>query len=307
MARELERAILESPLEDDRPLPAEWSLVQRFRVSRGTVRRALAELEREGLLWREPGRGTFVNPAAKLRRAVWSKLRAVARPDSRFDFDFREFIPDFEGSDRCTRTLRRLPEYRSASLLFVAPDNNLEQFRHQALADGKRLVVATYAMRRGFVLLDPRRLRPSALELAATLDAMERFGTYLSLERLVRLGRVDAVVSGAAAVTREGVHFGKGHGFLDLEWALLRELDLVSQRTPVIVSVHDCQVIDQAVAHAPYDVTVDVIVTPTRVLRCEPPLPKPDGIFWDRIPPDLVKPGTYFALLGSSWARALSG
>jgi 5-formyltetrahydrofolate cyclo-ligase len=297
LAREIEQIALGADLADETPLPPEWRLVQRFGVSRGTVRRALAELERRGLVWREPGRGTFVNPAARLRRIVWGRLARVARPDSRFDLDFAQFIPDFEGSDVCMQTIRRLPEYRSARTIFVAPDNNLEELRAQALADGKRLVVATYAMRRGFVLLDPADPPAPRRELAATLDAMERFGRYLSLPDLRAMGRIDAVVTGAAAVSKEGVHFGKGHGFLDLEWALLREIGLAEQETPVVVSIHDCQVVPERVPHAPYDVIADIIVTPTTLIRCQPALPKPPGIFWDRIPPEMLESDTYFAEL----------
>ena len=40
-----------------------------------------------------------MNPAARLRRVVWDKLVKVAKPDSRFHFDFSSFIPDFAGSE----------------------------------------------------------------------------------------------------------------------------------------------------------------------------------------------------------------
>lgn len=304
VAREIERIVLEADLADETPLPPEWSLMERFRVSRGTLRRAIAELERQGLLWREPGRGTFVNPAARLRRMVWGRLSEVARPDSRFDFDFSNFIPDFEGSALCAEAVRSLPEYAGARTLFVAPDNNLEELRALALGDGKRLVVATFAMRRGFVVLEGTEVHPRHRELAATLDAMERFGRPLSLGELRDLRKVDLVVSGAAAVSAEGVHFGKGHGYLDLEWALLRELALVSDPTPVVVSVHDCQVVPERVPHAPYDVTVDVIVTPTRLLRCDPALPKPKGVYWERVPPDFLHGNAYFSELSREVAVA---
>ena len=45
-------------------LPPENDLAKLFGVSRITIRRALGELEREGLILREQGRGTFINPAS---------------------------------------------------------------------------------------------------------------------------------------------------------------------------------------------------------------------------------------------------
>lgn len=293
---ELEALVFQGSLSEETLLPPEWSLVERFGVSRGTLRRAIADLERRGLLWREPGRGTFVNPATKLRRLVWSRLAEVAVPDSRFHLDFASFIPDFDGSARCTNAIVGLEEYRASDVVVVMPDNNLEGFRERALADRKRLLVCTYAMARGFVLIDGRAVKGRDRAAAATLDAMERFGAPQSFWDLRALGRVDLLVTGAAAVSREGVHFGKGHGYLDIEWGLLREIGLVGQLTPVVASVHDCQVVNERVPHAPYDVTVDVIVTPTEVIRCQP-LAKPSGIFWDRLPPDFARTRPYFGEL----------
>jgi 5-formyltetrahydrofolate cyclo-ligase len=293
---ELEGLVLQGPVGEETLLPPEWALVERFGVSRGTLRRAIADLERRGLLWREPGRGTFVNPATRLRRIVWNRLEQVARPDSRFHLDFGSFIPDFEGSERCTESIRDLREYRESSTVVVMPDNNLEGFRQEALADGKRLLACTYSMARGFVLLEADRIAGRDRALAATLDGMERFGRPLLLRELRAMGAIDLLVTGAAAVSREGVHFGKGHGYLDIEWGLLREIGLVGQDTPVVVSVHDCQVVAERVPHAPYDVTVDVIVTPREVIRCRP-LVKPPGIFWDRLPREFAETRPYFAEL----------
>ncbi len=42
------------------PFPSESELAEFFRVNRGTVRHALSVLEREGLIYREKGRGTFL-------------------------------------------------------------------------------------------------------------------------------------------------------------------------------------------------------------------------------------------------------
>jgi len=43
------------------PLPQEEKLAEKFKVSRGTVRRAISDLVNQGLLYRIPGKGTFVN------------------------------------------------------------------------------------------------------------------------------------------------------------------------------------------------------------------------------------------------------
>jgi 5-formyltetrahydrofolate cyclo-ligase len=35
-----------------------------------------------------------------------------------------------------------------------------------------------------------------------------------------------------------------------------------------------------------HDVSVDVICTPTRVIRVDKPVPKPSGIYWDLLSPE---------------------
>lgn len=302
VAEQLEALVLAGPLGEETVLPPEWALAEQLAISRGTLRRALADLEERGLLRREAGRGTFVNPAARLRQVIWRQLAQVARPDSRFGYDFASFVPDFDGSDRCTESIAGLAEYRSARTIMVTPDNNLESFRGRALADGKRLLVCTYALARGFVLLDGSELAASDRPLAATLDGMERFGEPLRYPELCAVGQVDLVVTGAAAVTREGVHFGKGHGYFDIEWGLLSEIGLVTGQTPVVASVHGCQVVDESVPHAVFDVTVDVIVTPGETARCRP-LAKPAGLFWERLPRDFADSRPYFTELRNSRGR----
>src|SRR5437764_12616850 len=48
-------------------LPTEPELGQKLAVSRGTVRRAFDDLEREGVVSRQPGRGTFVAQRRMMR------------------------------------------------------------------------------------------------------------------------------------------------------------------------------------------------------------------------------------------------
>jgi DNA-binding FadR family transcriptional regulator len=58
----LENSIRNQTLKSNSRLPTERELADRFRVGRGIARRALADLETKGLIYRHVGRGTFVKP-----------------------------------------------------------------------------------------------------------------------------------------------------------------------------------------------------------------------------------------------------
>lgn len=60
IATEARELIASGQWHDGDRLPPERELCQRFGVSRATLRQALAELERQGLVTRHQGRGTFV-------------------------------------------------------------------------------------------------------------------------------------------------------------------------------------------------------------------------------------------------------
>jgi DNA-binding GntR family transcriptional regulator len=68
----LRAAIRDGQLGPNGRLPTETELVDRHRVSRGTVRRAYLELVSEGAVKRFPGKGTFVAPDQPYRRLFGS-------------------------------------------------------------------------------------------------------------------------------------------------------------------------------------------------------------------------------------------
>uniref|UniRef100_A0A8C2RGT2 Methenyltetrahydrofolate synthase domain-containing protein n=1 Tax=Capra hircus TaxID=9925 RepID=A0A8C2RGT2_CAPHI len=77
---------------------------------------------------------------------------------------------------------------------------------------------------------------------------------------------------------------GKGEGYADLEYAMMVSMGAVSQGTPVVTIVHDCQVVDIPEALLEdHDLTVDYILTPTRVITTGCERPKPAGIAWSKI------------------------
>lgn len=66
---EMIRRITAGEWEIGRRLPNEFVLAEEFKVSQGTMRRALMTLEGQGLLSRKPGRGTIVAKAKAARAA----------------------------------------------------------------------------------------------------------------------------------------------------------------------------------------------------------------------------------------------
>jgi 5-formyltetrahydrofolate cyclo-ligase len=125
---------------------------------------------------------------------------------------------------------------------------------------------------------------PEGLEhYAVLLDAIETLGHPLSLAALRRQHRIDLVVTGASVVSRDGIRFGKGHGYFDLEWAMLYQTGVVDTSTPVVAFVHDCQVVDIELEASPYDTICDYIATPTSVIAVENPQKPTHGVLWDQL------------------------
>lgn len=221
-----------------------------------------------------------MSSAAIVREKVWDKLRAVARPDSRFGLNFAEVIPDFEGSDAATAAFVATDLYKAARYAFVTPDNGLAGLRARMLQDGNSLVVSTYGIFRGFFLLEPERV-PKGHELyAGWLDGLEHFGRPFSLAEIARRGRFDFMATGASAVSLDGLRFGKGHGFFDLEWGMFTDLGLADEATPVVGFVHDVQVIEEPMIPGPTDISVDMIFTPSRTIATRRGK-RPSGVKWE--------------------------
>ena len=70
-----------------------------------------------------------------VRERIWGKLKAVAKPDTRFHLNFGEVIPDFENSEAATDRITVLPEYKASKFAFITPDNCLVELRRRMLVD----------------------------------------------------------------------------------------------------------------------------------------------------------------------------
>jgi 5-formyltetrahydrofolate cyclo-ligase len=225
---------------------------------------------------------------SEIRRRVWKELGHVAFPDPIFDYDFSSFIPDFRGSDSCFRNVSDLEIYRKSNLTFLTPDNSVTRFREAAILQGKRYLMTTYGIKRGFLYFEKGSVPEEQASYASTLYGSEILGKRVSLRNLIGLGTIDLIVTGAAAVRSDGIRFGKGHGYFDVEWGIFTSLGLVNEKTMIITVVHDCQVVD-ATDFTPdgFDTVTDYIVTPTRVIHVGTRHPKPQGIDWGSLSDEL--------------------
>lgn len=226
---------------------------------------------------------------SEARTHVWSELIKVAKPDSRYHFNFKEFIPDFEDSQAATDRLTSLDIYQKAQTIFITPDNCLEQLRAQTLRDNKVQIVSTYGIRRGLIALKRDDVPNGFEDFAVLLDAIEGLGKHISLIELQKEYRLDLIVTGASAVNYAGVRFGKGHGFFDLEWAILYQLGIVNQETPIVAFVHDFQLVDIELSLSPFDTLCDFIVTPTQTIHIPNPQKPTAGVIWEKLEPGMLE------------------
>jgi 5-formyltetrahydrofolate cyclo-ligase len=213
----------------------------------------------------------------ELREEIWGLLeeRSVAR----FPRPARGRIPNFEGSEVAARRILGTAEFRHADVVKVNPDYPQLEVRRGVLRSGKVLIMPSPRLRSGFLILDPQRIPQGVLGKAATIKGSFQFGKRISLNELPS---VDLIICGSVAITKAGFRVGKGGGYSELEYAVLRELKLVNEETPIMTTVHDLQIVED-VPWEKHDFTVDFIATPTKMLTVEGPRLRPSGVIWEEL------------------------
>lgn len=233
-----------------------------------------------------------------IRERVWKLLleRGVARPP----FPVQGRIPNFAGAEQAAALLVRSKVFQNAEVVFCNPDSPQRPVREAALHYGKLVVMASPRLRSGFLILDPSRIPRSAYGEAATIKGAFKYGRQV----LDSVPSIDLKVAGSVAVSPEGGRVGKGGGFSDLEYAILKELEAVSDSTPVVTTVHDLQIVEK-VPLEKHDVPVNTIYTPTKVIEVRSPLQRPRGIYWDLLTPRQVEEIPLLKLLSEKRKRSL--
>ncbi len=214
-----------------------------------------------------------------IREHVWNLLDE--RELARFPFPPHGRIPNFEGAQEAAERLASTEEWTRASALKINPDAPQRPVRRLALEAGKRVYMAVprLAAERCFRLLDPAEI--DDISHATTLRGSEELGVPV---HPADVEAIDLVVAGSVAVDDRGSRIGKGEGYSDLEFAILREQGLVTEETTTATTIHEVQLRDDNLETGPTDVPIDLIATPERLVRTDAAAAKPAGIDWDRLP-----------------------
>jgi len=219
----------------------------------------------------------------ELRDAVWDDLESSG--EARFPFPPHDRIPNFAGADDAAERLADHEVWQAADAVKANPDAPQLPVRRAAMRAGKTVYMAVPRLREAkcFLRLDPEEV-PN-IDDATTVGGSAEHGVPVGPDEMPE---IDLIVSGSVAVSERGARVGKGEGYSDLEYAVLRELGLVDADTPVVTTVHERQVRghDHVDAH---DVPMDLVVTPERTVETATPYDRPAGIDWSALDDDRIE------------------
>ncbi|MBA0850020.1 hypothetical protein Goshw_024259 [Gossypium schwendimanii] len=220
-----------------------------------------------------------------IRKRIWDLMEAQNIAQNPRPVHHR--IPNFVGASSAAKKLSELEAFVMANCVKVNPDSPQKQVRFLTLSDGKKLLTPQPRLRTGFFsILESSMLTPSTINEACTSVGIAKYGRPIGLDEKIK---VDVIVIGSVAVDpKTGARLGKGEGFAELEYGMLRYMGAIDDSTPVVTSVHDCQIVDDIPVEKllVHDVPVDIICTPTQVIFTNRTIPKPQGIYWDKLSPE---------------------
>jgi 5-formyltetrahydrofolate cyclo-ligase len=233
----------------------------------------------------------------EIRRRIWSKMEETNI--ARFPRPVYGRIPNFDGAQMAAQRIKETEAFRKAEAIFCCPDSPQRFVRSIILMEGKTLVMASPRLREDFILLDPAKILPEYHSEASTISGAFKYGRHVGPTSL----KIDFKVTGSVAVTVDGGRVGKGGGYSDLEYAILREYQCINDDTPIATTVHDLQVIVWLPMDPSHDMPLDFIATPTRLIETKTRMQKPRGISWDLLSPKQVQEIPLLRMLRQSQQR----
>jgi len=214
---------------------------------------------------------------------------------ARFPLPVHNRIPNFVGAREAAFNLAQTEEFRNCKVIKVNGSLAQQPVRYWVLKRQKKLIVPHPALEDAkaiFYEIDPKKHGQRMYGFLATKKGMMKFGASIGLEQ--KIERVDMCVVGSVAVCpHNGARLGKGKGYAEIEYAILRSLGVIDDNTLVVTTVHDSQLWYDMTANTvmqEFDLPVDLIVTPTQIIQPQNKLPKPHkGIIWSKVSERMIR------------------
>ncbi|CAF3507375.1 unnamed protein product [Rotaria sp. Silwood1] len=226
---------------------------------------------------------------AKARQLVWDLMEM--KNEVRFPRPSHGRIPNFRYCELAAENVTSLDCFQRARVIKINPSLAQEPLRYLTLTYNKVLLTPTPALESVlFYKLDPKFLRRNQLEWAATKPGAAELGTVIHLTTLKQI-HVDLVIVASVVVNPiTGARIGKGKGYADLEYAIMSQMGCVTNKTIVITTCHESQLINDLPNNVmeQHDLPVDIIVTPKRYIYTKRLFPRPERVYWNKLDPDMI-------------------
>ncbi len=219
----------------------------------------------------------------EIRQKIWKLLEE--KDIAIFPRPVFNRIPNFRGSDIASVKLSQLEVFKKSNVIKINPDSPQRKAREITLSLGKTLIMPTPRIKEGFLLLDPKRIPKNAYKEASTIKGAFEYGVKIHPKDLPS---IDFIVLGSVAVSLDGARIGKGEGYGELEFAILLEYGKIKKDVKIATTVHDLQIVEE-IPVEPFDVSVDLIVTPRKVFELKQRHDRPHGIIWELLPMEKIE------------------
>lgn len=221
------------------------------------------------------------------RLNTWTTIKELYKEGSGNSRYINRKVPLFPQAREAAERLAETPEFKEAKNIKVNIDMAQESVKLQVLKANKTLFVApTQKSSYLYAKINPPEnldeLDQDLVQQRRIVKMLAGKQTYTELT-IDQAEPLDMVVVGCVAVSKRGQRIGKGNGYVDLEIAVLHSLGVITPKTVIATTVSDKQVFDEFPEELfqPYDFTIDLIVTPERVLRVDPrPAERTIGVQW---------------------------
>ena len=212
----------------------------------------------------------------EIRKEIWDLLEE--KNVITFPRPIQGRIPNFIGANVAAEKLNELSLWKKARIVKSNPDSPQKWVREKALKHGKTVYMAVPRMReeKCFLKLNPKKI--SNINQASTIKGAFKYGQLVYPDEIEK---VDVVIIGSVAVSKQGAKVGKGGGYSDLEYSILRELGVINEDIPTISTVHPLQIVEYALPMEKHDVPLDYIITREGIIKTNNLYEKPKKIEWE--------------------------